>query len=104
MEQSNSGGGNVSDSVSTVSPLQKPDILFRLQQAKESLSAWRKLVEEGKVEPLVVKLDSLPELKGKVRMLSRTEQEQLLAGNEMIGDYVRRMLSALPPQLNDKNT
>ncbi|GJI87770.1 hypothetical protein RugamoR1_09330 [Rugamonas sp. R1(2021)] len=61
-------------------------------------------MEEGKVEPLVVKLDSLPELKGKVRMLSQTEQEQLLAGNEMIGDYVRRMLSALPPQLNDKNT
>jgi hypothetical protein len=52
---------------------------------------------------LVVHLDSLPELAGKVRMLSQTEQEQLLAGNEMIGDYVRRILNTVPPQLNDKN-
>jgi hypothetical protein len=68
------------------------------------LNAWKKLVEEGKVEPLVVRLDSLPELRGKIRMLNQTEQEQLLAGNEMIGDYVRRILNTAPPELNDKNT
>jgi len=104
MEQSNSGGGSALASASTASPLQKPDISSRLQQAKESLNAWTKLVEEGKVEPLVVQLDGLPDLKGKVRMLSQTEQEQLLAGNEMIGDYVRRILNTVPPHLNDKNT
>lgn len=97
MEQSNSGGDNVLASALTVSPLPKADISSRLQQAKESLIAWKKLVEEGKVEPLVVQLDSLPELRGKVRMLSQSEQEQLLAGNEMIGDYVRRILNTAPP-------
>jgi hypothetical protein len=62
-----------------------------------------KLVEAGKVEPLVVKLDSLPEMKGRVRMLSQHEQEQLLAHNDMIGDYVRRILATTPDSSNDKN-
>jgi hypothetical protein len=68
------------------------------------LNAWTKLVEAGKVEPLVIKLDSLPEMTGKVRMLTQTEQEQLLAGNDMIGEYVRRILSTIPDPSNDKNT
>lgn len=63
-----------------------------------------KLVEAGKVEPLVVRLDSLPEMQGKVRMLSQNEQAQLLANNDMIGDYVRRMLATTPQSSNDKNT
>jgi hypothetical protein len=53
---------------------------------------------------LVVKLDSLPEMRGKVRLLTQAEQEQLLAGNDMIGDYVRRILATMPDPSNDKNT
>jgi hypothetical protein len=102
MEQSNVGGDSVLGSASTASPLQKPDISSRLQQAKESLNAWTKLVEEGKVEPLRLKLDSEPELKGKVRMLTPGEQEQLLTANEMVGNYVRRILATVT--MNDKNT
>ena len=102
MDQSDSGGDSVLVSASTVSPLQKRDISSRLQQAKESLNAWTKLVEEGKVEPLSVQLDSLPELHGKIRMLTPAEQEQLLAGNEMVGNYVRRILATVT--MNDKNT
>jgi hypothetical protein len=102
MEQSNFGGDSVLASASTASPLQKPDISSRLQQAKESLNAWTKLVEEGKVEPLSLKLDSVPELKGKVRMLTSGEQEQLLTANEMVGNYVRRILATVT--MNDKNT
>ena len=63
-----------------------------------------KLAEAGEVEPLVIKLDSLPEMHGKVRMLSQDEQEQLLANNDMIGDYVRRILATTPDPANDKNT
>jgi len=102
MEQSNLGGTSVLDLDSTASPHQRPDILSRLQQAKESLRAWKKLVEEGKVEPLVVKLDSFPELKGKVRMLTPAEQEQLLAQSKMVGEYVRRILRTVPSEPNDK--
>lgn len=36
-------------------------------------------------------------------MLTQTEQEQLLAGNDMIGDYVRRILATMPDPSNDKN-
>jgi hypothetical protein len=58
---------------------------------------------EGKVEPLIVRLDSPPELRGKVRMLTPAEQEQLLAANEMIGAYVRRILDTVPAPLDEKN-
>ena len=104
MEQLKLGGDSDLASASTVSPPRKPDISFRLLQAKESLSAWTKLVEAGRVEPLVVKLDSLPEMRGKVRLLTQAEQEQLLAGNDMIGDYVRRILATMPDPSNEKNT
>jgi len=104
MEQLKLGGNNDLALASIVSPHQKPDISSRLLQAKESLNAWKKLVEAGKVEPLVIKLDSLPEMRGKVRMLTLAEQEQLLAGNDMIGDYVRRILATIPEPSNDKNT
>ena len=104
MEQLKFGGDSDLASASTVSLHRKPDISSRLLQAKESLSAWTKLVEAGKVEPLVVKLDSLPEMRGKVRLLTQAEQEQLLAGNDMIGDYVRRILATMPDPSNDKNT
>lgn len=104
MEQLKFGGDSGLASASTASLHQKPDISSRLLQAKESLSAWTKLVEAGKVEPLVVKLDSLPEMRGKVRLLTQAEQEQLLAANDIIGDYVRRILATMPDPSNDKNT
>jgi hypothetical protein len=96
MDTLKNGGVSVSDSVSSASPLQKPDISAGLQQAKESLKAWKQLLAEGKVESLVVKIDSPPHLAGKARMLSAQEQEQLQATKEQLSDHVQRILQTAP--------
>jgi hypothetical protein len=53
-------------------------------------------VAEGKVESLVVKIDTPPHLTGKTRMLSAQEQGQLRAAKQQIGDYVQRILQTAP--------
>lgn len=37
-------------------------------------------------------------------MLTPVEQEQLLAANQMIGDYVRRILETVPAPIKVENT
>lgn len=54
---------------------------------------WKQKLDEGKVEGLVVKIDSPPELAGKVRMLSESEQEQLRETAKQIRAYISRVLN-----------
>ena len=96
MDTLKTGGVSASDSASSASRPPRPDISAGLQQAKESLKAWKQLLAEGKVESLVVKIDTPPHLAGKARMLSAQEQEQLLATKQQIGDYVQRILQTAP--------
>jgi len=87
------GGDSGSDSDLNASPPQKPDISAALQQAKESLKAWKQLLAEGKVESLVVKIDTPA---AETRMLSAEEQAQLQATKEQLSDHVQRILQTAP--------
>lgn len=61
------------------------------------MSNWRKQVAEGKVESLVVKIDS-PQPQNQARMLSDEELHQLRETKVQIGDYFDRVLRAAPPK------
>lgn len=100
MDTLKTGGVSASDSASSASRPPKPDIWAGLQLAKESLKAWKQLLDEGKVESLVVKIDTPPHLTGKARMLSAQEQQQLRATKQQIGDYVQRILQTAPLKQN----
>jgi len=93
MDTSSIGGDSGSASDSNPSPRQKPDILAELAQLKESLRAWKQLIAEGKVESLVVKIESPPELEGiPYRMLTEREQRQLRISKRRLHNYYNRML------------
>ncbi|WP_254441830.1 hypothetical protein [Duganella vulcania] len=96
MDTLKAGGVTVSDSDSTASRPQKPDISAELQRAKESLNAWKRLLAEGKVESLVVKLDTPPGLAAEARMLSAEEQDQLRGAKQDIKAYMQRILQTAP--------
>lgn len=99
MDTSNIGGDSGSASDSNPLPRQKPDILAELARLKESLRAWKQLIAEGKVESLVVKIDSPPELAGvAARMLSEQEQQQLRATKMELNNYQQRIV---PTQILD---
>ena len=51
---------------------------------------------EGKVESLVVKLDSVSDSASPVRMLSQQEVEQLRTTKKALGNYVERVLTTKP--------
>lgn len=92
MDTSNIGGGNGSDSASNVSLHQKLDISSGLVQLKESLKAWRRLIDEGKVELLVLNIDSPPELAAvPYRMLTQAELQQLILSKKLQSDYMQRI-------------
>lgn len=60
---------------------------------KASLQAWKKLLGEGKVESLLIKIDSPPETAGVVaRMLSEQEQQQLRMTKETQSNYLQGIL------------
>src|SRR5471030_2881307 len=87
------GGVSVSASDSTALLPQKPDISAGLLRLKASSQAWKKLLAEGKVEPLVLKIDSKPETVGvPARMLSEHEQQQLRKTKEDQSNYLQRIL------------
>jgi hypothetical protein len=93
MDTLNTGGGSVSVLGSNASPRQRPDISTELLQVKESLKAWKQLIAEGKVESLVVKVDSLPQAEGVgARMLSEQEQQQLQMTKVELSNYLQRIL------------
>ena len=96
METLKLGGDSVLASDSNALPLQKPDILAALLQAEKSLRSWKQLMAEGKVESLVVKLDSASDSANPVRMLSPQELEQLRATKIALGNYVERILTTIP--------
>jgi len=54
------------------------------------------LLAEGKVESLVVKLDTPPDLAAEARMLSAEEQDQLRAAKQGIKEYMQRILQTAP--------
>ena len=92
MDTSNTGGGSGSGSGSNASPRQKPDISAGLVQLKASLQAWKQLIDEGKVESLVLKIESPPELAGiPNRMLTEPELQQLMLSKKMQSDYMQRI-------------
>jgi hypothetical protein len=92
MDTSNIGGDNGSGSGSNASPRQKPDISAKLLQLKESLRVWKQLLAEGKVESLVVKIDSPPELANvPYRMLTEREQRQLRITKRQMDNYFQRI-------------
>lgn len=93
MDISNTGGDNGLGSGSTASPRQKPDISAALLQLKESLKVWKQLMAEGKVESLVLKIDSPPELADvPYRMLTEREQRQLRINKRRMINYCQRIL------------
>ena len=100
METLNTGGVSALASDLTASPRHKPDISGELQRAKQSLVAWKKLLAEGKVESLVVKLASPSDPGTPARMLTPQELEQLRASKKTLGDYVERILKT-PPIKNE---
>jgi hypothetical protein len=56
------------------------------------LQAWKQLIAEGKVESLVLKIDSPPELAGiAYRMLTEQEQAQLRMTKKQQSDYQQRI-------------
>jgi hypothetical protein len=64
------------------------------------LLAWQKLLAEGKVESLVVKLDPPLAPGSAARMLTPQELDQLRASKKALGDYVERILKT-PPLKNE---
>jgi hypothetical protein len=56
------------------------------------LRVWRQLIAEGKVESLVVKIDTPPELANvPYRMLTEREQRQLRITKRQIDSYYQRV-------------
>lgn len=52
---------------------------------------------EGKVESLLIKIDTPPHLAGEAaRLLSAQEQAQLRASKEELGNYVQRIFQTAP--------
>ena len=100
METLKTGGASALALDSSASPRQKPDISGELQRAKQSLLAWQKLLAEGKVESLVVKLGPQLEPGAPARMLTPQELDQLRASKKALGDYVERILKT-PPLKNE---
>ncbi|WP_295998679.1 hypothetical protein [Rugamonas sp.] len=93
MDILNTGGD--SDSVLDLNVLapQKPDISAGLLQVQESLRGWKKLMANGQVEALVVKIDAPPETAGvAARMLSEQEQQQLRMSKEEQSNYLQAIL------------
>ena len=93
MDTSNIGGDSGSASDSNPLPRQKPDFSAGLERLKGSLRAWKQLMDEGKVESLVVKIDTPA---AETRMLSAEEQAQLQATKEQLSDHVQRILQTAP--------
>ncbi|MYN15256.1 hypothetical protein GTP81_00665 [Rugamonas sp. FT107W] len=60
------------------------------------MNAWKRLLAEGKVESLVVKLDTPPGLAAEARMLSAEEQDQLRGAKQDIKAYMQRILQTAP--------
>lgn len=93
MDTSNTGGDSGLGSDSTASPRQKPDISAELLRLKESLKVWKQLIAEGKVESLVLKIDSPPELADvPYRMLTEREQRQLRINKRRMMNYCQRIM------------
>ena len=93
MDTLNTGGDNGSGSGSNASQRQKPDTSAALLQLKESLRVWKQLMAEGKVESLVLKIDSPPELADvPYRMLSERELRQLRINKRRMINYCQRIL------------
>lgn len=100
MDTSNIGGDSGSASDSNPLPRQKPDFSAGLERLKGSLRAWKQLMDEGKVESLVVKIDSPPELKGvPYRMLTERELRLLRISKRQIHNYISRIIQT-PPKLD----
>jgi hypothetical protein len=56
------------------------------------LKAWRRLIDEGKVELLVLNIDSPPELAAvPYRMLTQAELQQLILSKKLQSDYMQRI-------------
>lgn len=92
MDTSNTGGDSGSGSDSSASPRQKPDISAGLVQLRASLQACRQLIDEGKVESLILKIDSPPELAGVPnRILTEPELQQLILSKKLQSDYMQRI-------------
>ena len=92
MDTSNIGGGSGSASDSNPLPRQKPDFSAELARLKGSLRAWKQLMDEGKVESLVVKIDTPPEVEDiPYRMLTEREQRQLRITKRQMDNYYQRV-------------
>lgn len=64
------------------------------------MRAWEQLLADGKVEPLVLKWDTPPELEGiPNRMLTEREQRQSRINKWRLGRYYERILRT-PPKLD----
>src|SRR4051812_13915164 len=97
MDRSNTGGDNGSGSDSNPLPRQKPDFSAELARLKGSLRAWKQLMDEGKVESLIVKIDSPPELEGMpYRMLTERELRLLRISKRQVHNYITRILQTPP--------
>lgn len=91
MDTSNTGGD--SGSGSSPLPRQKPDILAGLAQVKESLRAWKQLIDEGKEERLMLKkIEPPPGLENvHNRMLTESELKELRQRKKLAFDYMQRV-------------
>lgn len=99
MDTSNTGGDSDSASGSNPSPRQSPDFSAALEQLRGSVRAWEQLLAEGKVEPLVLKWDTLRDAEGMPnRMLTERELRQSRINNWRLDKYYTRILRT-PPKL-----